>query len=80
MTKDDSAELPSEEARQPLEFQSPILERRKKPIVHPSAPAPLPKDYGELAPPPASGLVSVLLSPSFHSPFLPCIRSGFGSQ
>nr|XP_008172238.1 CAP-Gly domain-containing linker protein 3 [Chrysemys picta bellii] len=45
MTKDDSAELPSEEARQPLEFQSPVLERRKKPIVHPSAPAPLPKDY-----------------------------------
>uniref|UniRef100_K7FYR2 CAP-Gly domain containing linker protein 3 n=1 Tax=Pelodiscus sinensis TaxID=13735 RepID=K7FYR2_PELSI len=45
MTKDDSAELPSEGARQPLEFQSPVLERRKKPIVHPSAPAPLPKDY-----------------------------------
>uniref|UniRef100_A0A8C0GLN6 CAP-Gly domain containing linker protein 3 n=1 Tax=Chelonoidis abingdonii TaxID=106734 RepID=A0A8C0GLN6_CHEAB len=45
MTKDDSAELPSEEARQPLEFQSPVLERRKKPIVYPSAPAPLPKDY-----------------------------------
>ncbi|XP_053866002.1 CAP-Gly domain-containing linker protein 3 [Malaclemys terrapin pileata] len=45
MTKDDSAELPTEEARQPLEFQSPVLERRKKPIVHPSAPAPLPKDY-----------------------------------
>ncbi|KAH0631581.1 hypothetical protein JD844_005979 [Phrynosoma platyrhinos] len=45
MTKDDSAELPSEEDQQPLEFQSPVLERRKKPIVHPSAPAPLPKDY-----------------------------------
>ncbi|XP_067412877.1 CAP-Gly domain-containing linker protein 3 isoform X1 [Emydura macquarii macquarii] len=45
MTKDDSTELPSEEVRQPLEFQSPVLERRKKPIVHPSAPAPLPKDY-----------------------------------
>ncbi|XP_074872665.1 CAP-Gly domain-containing linker protein 3 isoform X2 [Carettochelys insculpta] len=45
MTKDDSAENPSEEAHQPLEFQSPVLERRKKPIVHTSAPAPLPKDY-----------------------------------
>ncbi|XP_060549753.1 CAP-Gly domain-containing linker protein 3 isoform X1 [Pantherophis guttatus] len=45
MTKDDSAELPSEEDHQTLEFQSPTLERRKKPIVHPSAPAPLPKDY-----------------------------------
>ncbi|KAL7980720.1 hypothetical protein Chor_001874, partial [Crotalus horridus] len=49
MTKDDSAELPSEEDHQALEFQSPILERRKKPIVHPSAPAPLPKDYGDPA-------------------------------
>ncbi|XP_066495019.1 CAP-Gly domain-containing linker protein 3 [Tiliqua scincoides] len=45
MTKDDSTELPSEEDHQPLEFQSPVLERRKKPMVHPSAPAPLPKDY-----------------------------------
>ncbi|ETE59858.1 CAP-Gly domain-containing linker protein 3, partial [Ophiophagus hannah] len=49
MTKDDSAELPSEEDHQALEFQSPTLERRKKPIVHPSAPAPLPKDYGDPA-------------------------------
>lgn len=47
MTKDDTTELPSEEDHQPLEFQSPVLERRKKPMVHPSAPAPLPKDYGE---------------------------------
>uniref|UniRef100_A0A8D0GYB7 CAP-Gly domain containing linker protein 3 n=1 Tax=Sphenodon punctatus TaxID=8508 RepID=A0A8D0GYB7_SPHPU len=48
MTKDDSEELPSEEEHQPVEFQSPVLERRKKPIVHPSAPAPLPKDYCNL--------------------------------
>lgn len=30
---------------------SPMVERRKKPMVHPAAPAPLPKDYGETPPP-----------------------------
>uniref|UniRef100_H2ZVZ3 CAP-Gly domain containing linker protein 3 n=1 Tax=Latimeria chalumnae TaxID=7897 RepID=H2ZVZ3_LATCH len=43
MTKDDSTALPSDE--ESTGFQSPVLERRKKPMVHPSAPAPLPKDY-----------------------------------
>lgn len=44
MTKEDSGELPAGD--DPLQPE-PALERRMKPIVHPSAPAPLPKDYGE---------------------------------
>ncbi|KYO25340.1 CAP-Gly domain-containing linker protein 3 [Alligator mississippiensis] len=42
MTKEDSGELPAGD--DPLQPE-PALERRMKPIVHPSAPAPLPKDY-----------------------------------
>ncbi|GCC33980.1 hypothetical protein chiPu_0012453 [Chiloscyllium punctatum] len=51
MTKENVTDVASEEEhkelqeQQPAEFQSPVLERRKKPVVHPSAPAPLPKDY-----------------------------------
>uniref|UniRef100_A0A8C4TMZ6 CAP-Gly domain containing linker protein 3 n=1 Tax=Erpetoichthys calabaricus TaxID=27687 RepID=A0A8C4TMZ6_ERPCA len=43
MTKEELSDV--EEAQPPSEFHSPVLEMRKKPIVHPSAPAPLPKDY-----------------------------------
>lgn len=42
MTKEDTSDV---EEAQPSDF-SPIHEPRKKPIVHPSAQAPLPKDYG----------------------------------
>lgn len=45
MTKEDVLDPPSEDENRPLEFQSSLLERRKKPMVHPAAPAPLPKDY-----------------------------------
>ncbi|XP_028922395.1 CAP-Gly domain-containing linker protein 3 isoform X1 [Ornithorhynchus anatinus] len=49
MTKTDSVAGPPEEeeplAPPPPDPPSPILERRQKPVVHPSAPAPLPKDY-----------------------------------
>ncbi|XP_043910945.1 CAP-Gly domain-containing linker protein 3 isoform X2 [Protopterus annectens] len=45
MTKEDSADVASDEEHQSAEFQSPVPERRKRPIVHPSANAPLPKDY-----------------------------------
>ncbi|XP_069500415.1 CAP-Gly domain-containing linker protein 3 isoform X2 [Ambystoma mexicanum] len=45
MTKEDVAASPSEDERRPLEFQSSLLERRLKPMVHVAAPAPLPKDY-----------------------------------
>lgn len=38
------------------EAPSPTQERRQKPVVHPSAPAPLPKDYGNHPPHPAFGL------------------------
>lgn len=44
MTKEDTADV--EEAQPASEFTSPIHESRKKPMVHPSAQAPLPKDYG----------------------------------
>lgn len=44
MTKGDTADV--EEAQPNSEFTSPKHESRKKPIVHPSAQAPLPKDYG----------------------------------
>lgn len=44
MTKEDTADV--EEAQPNSEFTSPKHESRKKPIVHPSAQAPLPKDYG----------------------------------
>ncbi|KAJ8369160.1 hypothetical protein SKAU_G00091880 [Synaphobranchus kaupii] len=43
MTKEDTAEV--EEAQPASEYHSPVLEARKRPMVHPSAPAPLPKDY-----------------------------------
>ncbi|XP_015196492.2 CAP-Gly domain-containing linker protein 3 isoform X1 [Lepisosteus oculatus] len=43
MTKEDTAEVG--DAQPTLEFQSPVSEIRKRPMVHPSAPAPLPKDY-----------------------------------
>uniref|UniRef100_A0A3B3RTV9 CAP-Gly domain containing linker protein 3 n=2 Tax=Paramormyrops kingsleyae TaxID=1676925 RepID=A0A3B3RTV9_9TELE len=43
MTKEETAE--AEEAQTGLEYQSLGLEARKRPMVHPSAPAPLPKDY-----------------------------------
>ncbi|XP_059839524.1 CAP-Gly domain-containing linker protein 3-like [Hypanus sabinus] len=50
MTKENVADVASEEEplepqEQPADFHSPVMERRKKPMVHPSAPAPLPKDY-----------------------------------
>lgn len=44
MTKDDTADV--EEAQPTSDFTIPKHESRKKPIVHPSAQAPLPKDYG----------------------------------
>lgn len=44
MTKEETSEV--EEAQPASEFISPSHEPRKKPIVHPSAQAPLPKDYG----------------------------------
>ncbi|KAM4641585.1 CAP-Gly domain-containing linker protein 3 isoform 1-T1 [Discoglossus pictus] len=43
MTREDPPD--HEESGRPVAFQSPLLERRKRPVVHPSAPAPLPKDY-----------------------------------
>ncbi|KAK6487687.1 CAP-Gly domain-containing linker protein 3-like isoform X2 [Huso huso] len=43
MTKEDAVEV--EEAQPASGFQSPVLEMRKRPVVHHSAPAPLPKDY-----------------------------------
>ncbi|MGH0147177.1 UNVERIFIED_CONTAM: hypothetical protein FKN15_010281 [Acipenser sinensis] len=43
MTKEDAVEV--EEDQPASGFQSPVLETRKRPMVHPSAPAPLPKDY-----------------------------------
>ncbi|XP_036392297.1 CAP-Gly domain-containing linker protein 3 isoform X1 [Megalops cyprinoides] len=43
MTKEETPEV--EEAQPASEYQSPVLETRKRPMVHPSAPAPLPKDY-----------------------------------
>lgn len=40
-----------EEEDEPVpEPPSPTQERRQKPVVHPSAPAPLPKDYGNHPP------------------------------
>ncbi|XP_041092416.1 CAP-Gly domain-containing linker protein 3-like isoform X1 [Polyodon spathula] len=42
MTKEDAVEV---EAQPASGFQSPVLEMRKRPMVHHSAPAPLPKDY-----------------------------------
>ncbi|KAM3911792.1 CAP-Gly domain-containing linker protein 3 [Leptodactylus fuscus] len=46
MTREDPPDCaPEEENQRPIDFQSPILEKRKRPVVHPSAPAPLPKDY-----------------------------------
>lgn len=44
MTKEDTADI--EEAQSTSEHTSPKHESRKKPMVHPSAQAPLPKDYG----------------------------------
>lgn len=42
-----------EEEDEPVpEAPSPTQERRQKPVVHPSAPAPLPKDYGNHCPHP----------------------------
>ncbi|MGH0148403.1 UNVERIFIED_CONTAM: hypothetical protein FKN15_014133 [Acipenser sinensis] len=43
MTKEDAVEV--EQAQPASGFQSPVLEMRKRPVVHHSAPAPLPKDY-----------------------------------
>uniref|UniRef100_A0AAR2M267 CAP-Gly domain-containing protein n=1 Tax=Pygocentrus nattereri TaxID=42514 RepID=A0AAR2M267_PYGNA len=43
MTKEETTEV--EEAQPTFEFSSPVHEPRKKPMVHPSAQAPLPKDY-----------------------------------
>ncbi|XP_041090633.1 CAP-Gly domain-containing linker protein 3-like isoform X1 [Polyodon spathula] len=43
MTKEDAVEV--EDAQPASGFQSPVVEMRKKPVVHRSAPAPLPKDY-----------------------------------
>ncbi|XP_056127094.1 CAP-Gly domain-containing linker protein 3 isoform X2 [Rhinichthys klamathensis goyatoka] len=43
MTKEETSDV--EEAQPDSEFISPVHEPRKKPIVHPSAQAPLPKDY-----------------------------------
>lgn len=63
MTKTDPApmapplraeEEEEEEEDEPVpEPPSPTQERRQKPVVHPSAPAPLPKDYGNPPPHPA---------------------------
>lgn len=43
MTKEETSEV---DEAQPASDFSPVHEPRKKPIVHPSAQAPLPKDYG----------------------------------
>ena len=63
MTKTDPApmapplraeEEEEEEEDEPVpEPPRPPQERRQKPVVHPSAPAPLPKDYGNPPPHPA---------------------------
>ncbi|NP_001088641.1 CAP-Gly domain-containing linker protein 3 isoform X1 [Xenopus laevis] len=45
MTREDLPDSTPEESKLPMEFQSPLLEKRRRPVVHPSAPAPLPKDY-----------------------------------
>ncbi|XP_056397473.1 CAP-Gly domain-containing linker protein 3 [Hyla sarda] len=45
MTREDPLDCAAAENKRPIDFQSPILEKRKRPVVHPSAPAPLPKDY-----------------------------------
>lgn len=42
----DKEEEGDEEDEEVPEAPSPTQERRQKPVVHPSAPAPLPKDYG----------------------------------
>ncbi|XP_046892444.1 CAP-Gly domain-containing linker protein 3 [Hypomesus transpacificus] len=44
MTKEETGEV-EEEAQPVSEYQSPVHEPRKRPMVHPSAQAPLPKDY-----------------------------------
>ncbi|XP_068766346.1 CAP-Gly domain-containing linker protein 3 [Struthio camelus] len=44
MTKERAGDPPAG-GEQPPEAPSPAPQRRKKPVVHPSAPAPLPKDY-----------------------------------
>ncbi|XP_035647611.1 CAP-Gly domain-containing linker protein 3-like isoform X1 [Oncorhynchus keta] len=44
MTKEQTAKV-EEEAQPASEYQSPVHEPRKRPMVHPSAQAPLPKDY-----------------------------------
>ncbi|XP_069631052.1 CAP-Gly domain-containing linker protein 3-like isoform X7 [Haliaeetus albicilla] len=44
MTKERGGEHPAGGAPTP-DPPSPVVERRKKPMVHPAAPAPLPKDY-----------------------------------
>uniref|UniRef100_A0A6Q2X9F7 CAP-Gly domain-containing protein n=1 Tax=Esox lucius TaxID=8010 RepID=A0A6Q2X9F7_ESOLU len=44
MTKEQTVEV-EEEAQPASEYQSPVHEPRKRPMVHPSAQAPLPKDY-----------------------------------
>ncbi|XP_041920411.1 CAP-Gly domain-containing linker protein 3 isoform X1 [Alosa alosa] len=43
MTKEESGEV--DEAQPASEFTSPVHEPRRRPMVHPSAQAPLPKDY-----------------------------------
>ncbi|XP_018598431.1 CAP-Gly domain-containing linker protein 3 [Scleropages formosus] len=43
MTKEENVEV--EEAQTASDYHSLVLEPRKRPMVHPSAPAPLPKDY-----------------------------------
>ncbi|KAM8954307.1 CAP-Gly domain-containing linker protein 3 isoform 1-T1 [Pelodytes ibericus] len=45
MTREDPADSACENTQRPSQFQSPIQEKRRRPLVHPSAPAPLPKDY-----------------------------------
>lgn len=61
MTKEHGGDPPVGGAPTP-DPPSPMVERRKKPMVHPAAPAPLPKDYGETPPhpktPPSSSQVS----------------------
>lgn len=46
----DEEEEEDEEDEPVPEAPSPTQERRQKPVVHPSAPAPLPKDYGNHRP------------------------------
>uniref|UniRef100_A0AAY4EGL0 CAP-Gly domain-containing protein n=1 Tax=Denticeps clupeoides TaxID=299321 RepID=A0AAY4EGL0_9TELE len=69
MTKEEKAEV--EEAPPASEFSSPAHEPRKRPMVHPSAQAPLPKDYAfTFFDPNDPACLEILMDPSTTIPEL----------